>query len=270
MFILSFVLCYVLVLFRFNKKASVEENSSENLSFDKKDSLIIFSIFALGLIFQIVFSYIHVSTLVSLACLSAYSFVIIPVFVYVNVHREKEIEEYQSIVAKVYEALGTKIAPKVDKIDYANLPFELSFDENKQLNGVTAKTDFATLQNSEYASGITFSLNHAFSNFKWVSYADFEKGVFRFEAQKLPPKIAFFKGSNLRPATFVPVAVSGEGEVSWNMNYSGPLGESEWTYEDGTRTETVTAPTSPHLLVVGSSGGGKSVWTNQRVEIVKQ
>ncbi|MBQ2174240.1 MAG: hypothetical protein II453_03900, partial [Alphaproteobacteria bacterium] len=66
---------------------------------------------------------------------------------------------------------------------------------------------------------------------------------------------------------FIPIGLSGMGEVGWVINsYKNP-GKSNYVYEDGKSANTVDSPSAPQALVVGSTGGGKAIYVEQEVRL---
>ena len=97
-------------------------------------------------------------------------------------------------------------------------------------------------------------------------------------------------GTDYRPADWIPLGVSGMGEVGWNLGNPKDLGHSSYINKfpmgdsleksqnanhkpkDGFKLPngswiagTVESPSAPQAMTIGSSGGGKSVSLNQLV-----
>jgi hypothetical protein len=124
-----------------------------------------------------------------------------------------------------------------------------------------------------------YSLNSNFPHAQWIYDINFPNKEATFEGQPLPPNIANYPGSDFRPAEWIPLGLSGAGEVCWKLSGTGAeqmngfegvmpkSGISAYVYEDGQRAGTVNNPNTPMTLTLGSTGGGKSVYINQEVEI---
>ena len=134
---------------------------------------------------------------------------------------------------------------------------ELGF-EKTQVNRITIKVNPDKFK-LEQAANLCNTLNLYLPNYEWLPEPNLPARQCSFVGAPLPPHIAKYPGSWLRPAEFVPIGLSGLGEVSWNLNTIKNEGRSLYVYEDGKIAQTVDTPSAPQALCVGSTGGGKSV-----------
>ena len=88
-----------------------------------------------------------------------------------------------------------------------------------------------------------------------------------FVGTPLPPQVAKYKGSWLRPAEFIPIGLSGMGEVSWTINSYKDGGRALYVYDDGRKAQTVDSPSAPQAIMCWRYRGGKAIYVNQEVEI---
>jgi len=120
-------------------------------------------------------------------------------------------------------------------------------------------------------SHITVNLEKMFPYFQWFSEEDFPSFKCNFVGKNPPPGYAPYPGSYLRPDRWIPLGVDESRELGWNLGASNStLGESLFKYEDGTTPETPKLSSAPQALCCGSTGGGKSIWLESIVNIIRE
>ena len=165
---------------------------------------------------------------------------------------EKQREELQQI----FEVLEP-VLPKNTELDMNNPPFQLGYEGTK-VNRITIKINPNTFKET-VATNLCLSLNKYLPNYEWVNEFDFAARECAFVGTPLPPSVAKYQGSWLRPAEFIPIGLSGLGEVSWNINSFKNEGRSNYIYDDGKIAKTVDTPSAPQALCVGSPLGINTV-----------
>ena len=183
------------------------------------------------------------------------------IFTFKKVIVHKQREEIQ----QVYDVLEP-VLPKNAELNLNNPPFKLEYEKNK-INKIIISINPNTFKET-VATNLCLSLNKYLPNYEWVNEFDFAARECAFLGTPLPPNIAKYKGSWLRPAELIPIGVSGLGEVSWLINSIKDSGKSLYIYEDGKTAETIDTPSAPQLLAVGSTGGGKAIYENQEIEVI--
>lgn len=172
---------------------------------------------------------------------------------------EKQRQEIQSIFEVLEPVIPTeaKVKDKETQVvmmrDPNNPPFKLGY-EGIKVNRITIKINPNTFKET-VAVNLCLSLNKYLPNYEWVNEFDFAARECIFVGTPLPPKVAKYKGSWLRPPEFIPIGLSGLGEVSWNLNSFKNAGRSCYVYEDGKIAQTVDTPSAPQALCVGSPLG---------------
>lgn len=265
----TFILVIILMLTvqLTNHKNAVKLNE-ELLRFDKKDSLIIFLCFLSSFIVNKIAKNYDFKKYWLIIGISA--FVYTMVLVIVNINREQLIKRKQDQIIRVYQAL-VDIFGKVDiqNINYENLPFQI--EEDPKLKTVSKIIIDMSLPEGRFnENSITlaqYSINKYFPELQWISNADYPKRELVFKGLPKPPKIAMFPGSDYRPASWIPLGLSGEGEVGWNIGDPKDLGMSSYITEDGKVAKDVTMPSAPQAMCLGSTGGGKAIYIDQLIEI---
>lgn len=270
MITIVFIAVLLLTIQITNTKNDTKANE-DILEFNKKDSMIIFICFMSSFV---------LNKILELKAFKNYFWVIIGIsfmvylmiLIIVNNNREKLIKKKQEQIIKIYQAL-IDILGKVDteNIDFTNTPFE--YEEDKKLHTVCNIKLDTSLQGGRFNDNtITlsqYSINKFFPELQWTSIVDYPKRELTFKGLPKPPNIAKFPGSDYRPTGWIPLGLSGEGEVGWNMGdpKKSDMGSSSYINEEGKIPDYVKLPSAPQCLTLGSTGGGKSIWIYQEVEI---
>lgn len=254
MYIFSFFIVLGAVTYFTNKQNDVESNY-EFLKWDRKEIIIISGTIGLAIVLQML------DFIIPKIFILAYIVAAVIAILYVNKMREQYIQEYKQQISQVVEATDSLI--NVKEIDYNNIPFKIERDGDL-INKITVQIDKASRFNDGNCINAVYSLKKFFPYYDWQYTCDFPKQVCVFEGQKLPPGTALFPGSDLRKSTFIPLGVSGNGEVGWALS-GGDYGDSEYVFEDGKKAGTVQLSYAPQALTLGATGGGKSVWVGQEI-----
>ena len=248
MYILIFFILVAITQYITNKILNISDDNTVGYTYSKRDSLIILLLLAIGILLQCIKLQGKVfwiscgifagSILITMIVLATIKKVII----------EKQREELQ----QVFDVL-TPVLPKNIELDYNNPPFKLGYEKH-QINRITIEINPNTFKDT-VAINLCLSLNKYLPNYEWVNEFDFASRECIFIGTPLPPRVAKYKGSWLRPAEFIPIGLSGLGEVSWHINSFKDAGRSNYVYEDGKLAKTVDTPSAPQALCVGSPLG---------------
>lgn len=252
------VLVYLVVLgvitYAINKRNGTEDNV-EFLRWQTRDLLIMGGLALLSVVLDIL-PLPPITLLIHLVICAV-------ALLYVNKNRESYILEYKKQIDQIFASLGKLCEQPKDEIDYNDIPFKIEKDGDKVNEIKVLIGDQSRFSDANCTSAV-YSLKRYFPYFDWQYSCDFPSQQCTFTGKKLPPRMAAWPGSDSRTGDFIPLGVSGEGEVGWPLTKKR-YGRSEYIFEDGARAGTAGLPTAPHAICVGSTGGGKAVWINQRV-----
>lgn len=260
MFIFAFFIIVFVTQYCINKILKISADNSLGYTYSKRDTYIMVGFFVVSLILQKV---IPKGKVYWISCGIFASILLITLIILGAIKRTvvmKQREELQS----VFEVLEP-VLPKNTELDMNNPPFKLGYEDTK-INRITIKINPNTFKEA-VAVNLCLSLNKYLPNYEWVNEFDFAARECAFVGTPLPPGVAKYKGSWLRPAEFIPIGLSGLGEVSWTINSIKDVGKSNYIYDDGKIAKSVDTPSAPQALCVGSTGGGKSIYVHQEVEV---
>lgn len=261
MFIFVFFIIIAIAQFATNKILNISDDNSVGYSYSKRDSLIIAGFLLAGILFQILPLKGHK---IFWVLLGMYAFAILLTMVILATFKKIIITKQREELQQVFDVLEP-VLPKNTELDMNNPPFKLGY-EKTQINRITISINPNTFKET-VATNLCLSLNKYLPNYEWVNEFDFAARECAFVGTPLPPGIAKYKGSWLRPTEFIPIGLSGLGEVGWTINSIKNTGRSNYVYDDGKVAKTVDTPSAPQALCVGSTGGGKAIYINQMVEL---
>ena len=262
MFLLVFFLVMFISQFATNKLLNISDDNAVGYSYSKKQIFILLGLFVLG----IIFNKLPIKNKPKLywILIGLYAFGILLTMVIFGTIKKVIITKQREELQQVFDVLEP-VLPKNTELDMNNPPFKLGYEDTK-INKITIKINPNTFKEA-VAVNLCLSLNKYLPNYEWVNEFDFAARECSFVGTPLPPSVARYQGSWLRPAEFIPIGLSGLGEVSWTINGIKDAGRSNYVYEDGKIAKTVDSPSAPQALAVGSTGGGKAIYTEQLVEL---
>ena len=271
MFIGVFILILCIITLFNNEQNEITGENADSYKFDKYSIFIILGLIILGIILDIImknFRSVYYIVLLIYAVLN------IILLIVANQLRIQSIEKEREQIDQIYEIFSTLLKVKKDEIDYNNIPFNVDFDSSnkKYINKITVTMENPERFTDSSVTQAVYSMNKFLPYKKWVSEVDFPERECIFIGNKLPPLVANFPGSDLRPWNFIPVGLSGTGEIAWNLGADKKsIGKSLYIYEDtGLNAETTDSTKSPQCLMVGTTGGGKAIFIEQKVEIINK
>lgn len=259
MYVLIFSLSLGIMTYITNTQQGVD-SSQEFLRWRKQDILVIAAVFGAAILCQ------ALDWLLPKFCMIIYLIGSVIAFLVVNKSRENYIKDYKKQVDQILESID-KLIPKRksgEEIDYSDLPFTIE-KEGDQIKKITVLMKEPNKFNDGNCINGVYSLKRYFPYYDWKYTNDFPRQECVFEGMKLPPNIARWPGSDLRASGFIPLGLSGEGEVGWKPRSISNTGKSMYVYEDGSVPDEVNLPNAPHCLCIGSSGGGKAIWVGQEL-----
>lgn len=253
-----------------NRKNNINDLDENLLEFDKKDSLIIFFCLLTSFAVNYIAKFVDKKTeniINYWLVIFISSFIYTMILVIVNMSREKSIQRKQEQICKIYQALSD-ILGKVERenIDFTKTPFTYS-ETDGTVSKIIIDTSNSDIKCNEATVTLAqYSINKFFPELQWLSKIDYPKRTLEFNGLPKPPYVAYFPGSDYRPASFIPLGLSGEGEICWNMGGPKDIGHSSFINEKTNEiVDSVDMPSAPQCLTLGSTGGGKSIWIGQRI-----
>ena len=264
MFILAFVVLFATIQAASNKMLHISSENKVSYIYSKRNSLVITILALVGILLQVASKKIKIPTKVFWILVGIYAFSVLLTMVILSTIKKLVITKQREEMQSVFEVLEP-VLPKGTELNLDNPPFKLEY-ENSNINHITIAINPNTFKEA-VATNLCLSLNKYLPNYEWLPEFDFAKRECHFVGAPLPPDIARYKGSWLRPAEVIPIGLSGQGEVAWVINSVKDFGKSMYMYEDGKIAQTVDMPSAPQCLCVGSTGGGKAICSHQLIEI---
>lgn len=267
MIVISFIAVLALTVVASNKKHNAEA-TDEILEFERSDSILILICLALAFLLESISGKMFPDKYWLIVIVSSGVFSM--VLIIVNVSREKTIAAKQQSIRDVYESLNA-IYGKSDNFDYVNTPFE--FNINKKYKEIDQIVLDIRRDGSYGDNNITIAIldiGKKFPSFEWLYIENSKERTLTFQGHPKPPTLAMFPGSDYRNSAWIPLGLGGEGEVGWNIGDVKDLGNSSFITDEGTLAGTIKSPSAPQAIVLGSTGGGKSIYKKGIVTVKKR
>ena len=249
MFIFVFFIVVALSQFITNKILNISDDNTVGYTYSKRDSLVILLFLAIAVGLQFI-KFENKKLLFIL--LGVYFFGTVLTMVILATVKRVIIARQREELQQVFDVL-TPVLPKNIELDFNNPPFKLGYEKH-QINRIIIEINPNTFKET-VATNLCLSLNKYLPNYEWMSEFDFAARECIFVGTPLPPGVAKYPGSWLRPAEFIPIGLSGLGEISWTINSVKDTGSSLYIYDDGKKAKTVDSPSAPQALAVGSPLG---------------
>jgi|GEM_PF-5967919 len=250
MYILTFILVFALSQFVTNKLLKVSDENSISYTYSRRDGLIIFGFIVIGILLQVFVKFTGKTFWIILAI---YAFLILMTMIVLATMKKVIVEKQKEDMKKVFDVLAPAL-PKNAEFDMNTLPFRLSYDGTK-INRITMDIINPTTFKEDLAINICLSLNKYLPDYEWVPEFDYASRECSFVGTPLPPHVAKYPGSWLRPSELIPIGLTGLGEIGWVINSYKNEGRSLYVYADGKRAKTVDSPSAPQALTVGGPLG---------------
>lgn len=263
MYIFACIAIIMIIQFLTNKLLKISINNNLSYTYSKRDTFIIIGCIVISIILQKVMPKGDIYWI----GLGVFAFIIFVTMIILGTIKRILVIKQREEILSVFEVLEpvipneakvkNKETQEVEMKDINNPPFKLGYEGNN-INKITIKINPNTFK-EPVAVNLCLSLNKYLPNYEWVNEFDFAARECSFVGTPLPPKVAKYMGSWLRPTEFIPIGLSGLGEVSWNLNSFKNEGRSCYVYEDGKIAKTVDTPPAPQSLCVGSPLGLNTV-----------
>ena len=259
MFIFIFFIIVLVTQYLTNKALNISSDNSISYTYSKRDAGIL-ALFLIGSI--IAQKFVPRGKIFWIGC-GVYATALLITMIILATIKSIIIRKQREEVKSIFEVLEPVI-PNEFKVkdketgefklkDPNKYPFKLEYEGTK-VNKIIIKINPNTFK-EPVAVNLCLSLNKYLPNYEWVNEFDFAARECAFVGTPLPPRVAKYNGSWLRPTEFIPIGLSGLGEVSWNLNSIKDEGRSNYVYEDGKTAKTVDTPSAPQALCVGSPLG---------------
>lgn len=252
------------------KNGAGKKANEEILEFKRSDSLIILgcmlATIPLDWLIKTFFNDFYlVGSLVSAGFL-------LMILIIVNIHRETLIKRKHDQIVNAFQALADVFGRvNIEDIDFNDVPFALEEDpKTGNINKITIDMSIPGGRFNENTITLAqYSVNKFFPELQWTSIVDHPKRELTFKGLPKPPDIAKYPGSDYRPTGWIPLGLSGAGEVGWNIAdpKKDQMGTSSYIDDEGHVPNAVDMPSAPQCLTLGSTGGGKSIWVGQKVQV---
>ena len=249
MFILAFFIVIAVSQFITNKILKVSDENTVSYSYTKKDGAVLFLFLAIAIGLQ----FVKISGQTFWSLVGIYAVLLALTMCILAAIKKNIVEKQKDELQKVFDVLAPAL-PKNAELDPNNPPFKLSYEKGN-INRITMDILNPTTFKEDLAISICLSLNKYLPNYEWVPEFDFAARECAFVGTPLPPHVAKYPGSWLRPTEFIPIGLTGLGELGWVINSYKNDGRSLYVYDDGKTTKTVDSPSAPQALVVGGPLG---------------
>ena len=255
MFILIFFLILSITQFINNKMIEVADDSEDAYNFDKKDSLIIAGLFVLGIVLQIFSKLSFISKFYWFICLFYLLLCLIIIVVLLQLKKTtilKKREEMQ----QVYEILQKLVDKKGEGLDFNNPPFQLGYKYGN-IQKITVNVE-PTSFDEKIIVTLLSQLNAFLPTYTWGYETHLEQRYIEFIGNNKPPTMARWPGSWLRHFRYMPVGLSGLGEIAYQPDSipKTEYGRSQFIDDHGNPVDTDRSlPTQPQGLVCGAPLG---------------
>ena len=270
MFTISFIILLSIVTMLNNKQQDISDENTNSFKFDKSGIITMMICFFVGLLLDFTVKKFFYDKY--FIVLGVYSFLSLAALVIINQFRLNAIEREKEEIKQIFEILDSLVMPKNREIDYNEVPFKIIYNKgNKnEIDKVIVNMENPEKFKDASITQAVYNFNKFLPYREWIVDTDFPERTCTFIGNKLPPNIALFPGSDLRPWNWIPLGLGGNGELGWNLGAkSSNIGESLYIYEDSNvKAGTIEVSKAPQALTVGSTGGGKAIFIGEIVDII--
>lgn len=259
MFILIFFLVISISQFVSNKMINLSDDSEDAYTFTKKDSLIIVILLVVGIVLQIVSKMLLTSFYWVAAGIYLFASLILMLIILQT--RKTQLLQQREQLQQVYDILQKLVDKKGEGLDFNNPPFTLDYKYGNVQRIVVPVDPVALADVKDLTSAMVpymTQLDNFLPTYKWAFDKHLEQRYIEFIGEDKPPERAKWPGSWLRNFRFMPVGISGKGEVGFMADDypSSQVGRSLYKNEEGEYLAIdKTLPKQPQALVCGAPLG---------------
>jgi len=249
MFIVTFLCIRGLLTIAFKKSLELSDDNQSLYDVPKIYSFIGAGLFIVGIFLDI----IKLSTDVYFIVLGIYAIVTLLIISTQIVVQRKHIIDQREQAQPIYEILQSLVDKKGAGLDYNNIPFKLKHKYGKvqEIDVTIEPTNF----NAKNLELYTQQLNAFLPTFNWTYELHLEERHITFIGHDKPPDMARWPGSWLHHFRYMPVGISGDGEIAWKYDSvpKSKMSHSQYKDEHGNFIKLDDSlPTQPQGLVCGA------------------
>lgn len=271
MFILIFFLVMSISGFATNKILGISDDSQDAYEYTKKDSIVIACLFLLSIILQISVGMIDILNKYFWYLVLGYGIAVLLTMILLSQMRKLAIQKKREELDNVFQIIRPLITSAKDaEIDYNNPGFELEYKHGNinKINVGVEPTKFSSGVD-KVLTPIVAQLNAFLPTYTWNYESHLEERYLTLIGYDKPPTMARWPGSWLRHFRFMPLGLSGKGEIAYQPDSvpKNEYGRSHFMDESGKPLEADRSlPTQPQVLCCGATGGGKAIWVEQEIK----
>lgn len=272
MFILTFFLVMSLSQYITNAMMKIDDTSEDAYNYNQKDSFYIGITFLFAILLEIC-SRVSIPVIQPMIQ-KYYWFIILVYFIAVLIlmmmlseMRKQALIKKREELDMVWQIIKPLITSSKDaELDYNNPGFELGY-KHGNTNSIKIFIEPTNFQGKKDLNSIMTpylsQLDNFLPAFKWTfDLEHMSERYILFLGDDRPPLLAPWPGSWLRNFRFMPLGLSGKGEVAYTPDSVKDKinGRSQYKLENGEWAgRDKTLPSQPQGFVAGATGGGKSV-----------
>lgn len=280
---------FTLNLYMSNKK---EKTKNAEINSNRLYSIVVFFLLLFSLAFDLLISKFDID-------ISIYVYIFVAIgetifFIIQNAKREEEIRRKHEEMKQILQCLSPVIeVPKGEELDLeGDYGLEINRDKNGKVNSIKCQIQDPDKWSDAVLVKIVLNMNKYLPDKRWTNRVDFPTLEAEFTGSDLPPKMAKYPGSLLRPWNYIPVGVDGNDELGINLGAKDKnIGDSMFVFnednsaggsivdnkQDDSKWDSIKKgwrkagvkipPKTPQLMILGSTGGGKAIFSGQVVQI---
>lgn len=230
MFIVIFFITVAMSQYIANKMLNIDNDNKDSYIFERKESLIIFIILLVGIILQLL-SKISIFNKLFWPLSGIYLCSSLITMMLVMSKKKARIEQVRVEITQIYEILQKLVDKKNEGLNFNKVPFELSYKYGyvQQIKVAVEPTTF----DDKILSMLLQQLNSFLPKFEWNYEPHLEERYILLVGSDKPPNLARWPGSWLRHFRYMPIGISGDGEVGWQPDVipKNRMGESQYLDE---------------------------------------
>lgn len=239
-----------------NQSLGINNENRYSYSFGKEDGILL----ALGFIIGVVLT---IFSLFQWYLLLGYTVGLTIVCLIAMNTRKNRVLKIKEETQLIYDILQKFVDKKGKGLDYNNPPFELKYKYGT-INQIDVQVDPANFDDKQFPIFLD-QLNNFLPTYTWQYELKLEQRLVSFLGKDKPPTFAKWAGSWLQDFRFLPLGISGSGEVGIRLQNisSKKLNKSQFKDSNGDNVPIDTGMSyQPHTLICGTTGSGKSVTVN--------
>lgn len=256
MFIIAFILVISIVSYISNKTLDIDSDSEDSYSQTKRSTLFYIIVFIIGLGLQVLSTKIKFIETYYWYILALYVLSSIIISFVLSQIKKQDIEKKREELLNIYQIVKPLADKKGTELDFNNVPFELDYKYGN-VNKITIQVEPTTFKEAT-CSALLNQLNAFLPTFTWNYKLRLEERCVDFIGYDKPPEMARWPGSWLRHFRYMPLGISGLGEIAYQPDGipKNEYGRSQYLDNKGNSIRTDDSlPTQPQGLIAGAPLG---------------